>query len=215
MTEATRASEPFAPKPAYDAAKRVCDLFVAVILLLILAPFLLIIAVAVRLSSPGPILFRQKRVGQNGNLFILYKFRSMRTEAQGAGVTAGDDNRITGIGRTLRNWKLDELPQFFNVLKGDMSLVGPRPEAPNFVELYTDEQRSVLKVKPGITGLCQLAYRHEEELLAGVADPEKKYIEELMPAKLAIDLDYVRRRSLALDATILLRTVGVLFSRGS
>src|SRR5262249_39073602 len=159
--------------------------------LALLAPLMAAIAALVRLSSPGPILFRQKRVGVNERLFLLYKFRTMRVGHVGSSVTAGDDPRVTPIGRWLRQTKWDELPQLFNVLKGEMSLVGPRPEVPEYVRHYTPEQRQVLAVRPGITGVSQLEFRCEEALLAGRDDVEAYYLSVVLPAKLRLDLRYV------------------------
>jgi lipopolysaccharide/colanic/teichoic acid biosynthesis glycosyltransferase len=183
--------------------------------LLLLAPLLLLIALAVALGSPGGAFFRQERVGRDGRPFKLLKFRSMRpgSEAQGQLTVGGRDPRITGIGYLLRKTKLDELPQLWNVLVGDMSLVGPRPEVPRYVALYTAEQRAVLSVRPGITGLASLAYIDENEVLSRSADPERAYIEEVMPAKLALDLRYVRERSLWLDLRIMARTALRLLRR--
>lgn len=188
--------------------KRLIDLALASAMLLALSPLMLICALIVKLSSPGPIVYRARRVGLGGKPFTMYKFRSMVKDAHklGSGVTAGDDPRVTKAGRMLRRFRLDELPQLINVIKGDMSLVGPRPEDPRYVELYTPRQRRVLTVRPGITGMTQLIYRDEEERLRGKADPEEFYVKELMPEKLEIDLDYVRNRSLALDLKILLKT---------
>jgi lipopolysaccharide/colanic/teichoic acid biosynthesis glycosyltransferase len=190
-----------------DAAKRAFDILMAGLLLLCLLPLLLILAALVRLSSPGPVLFRQQRVGKDGRLFWLYKFRSMRVADAGPSVTASGDDRITPVGRFLRKWKLDELPQLVNVFKGDMSLVGPRPEVPEYVARYTEEQREVLSVRPGITGVSQLAYRDEEALLAGREDIDAFYTNMVMPAKLALDLRYVREWTLRADLMILLKTV--------
>jgi lipopolysaccharide/colanic/teichoic acid biosynthesis glycosyltransferase len=179
--------------------------------LIILSPLLVAIAVAIKLDDGGPIFYRARRVGYRGQIFRLYKFRTMRVDAdrQGPGITASGDTRITRIGRWLRRTKLDELPQLLNVLLGDMSLVGPRPEDQRYVLLYTPEQRQVLNVRPGITSAASLAYRHEEQLLTG-PDWEKTYREEVMPAKLSIDLDYLARRTLLSDMVLILRTVGAM-----
>ncbi|HRQ85701.1 MAG TPA: sugar transferase, partial [Flavobacteriales bacterium] len=156
---------------------------------------------------------RQVRVGRGGREFKLLKFRSMRpgSEAKGQLTIGGRDPRITGVGYFLRKTKLDELPQLWNVLIGDMSVVGPRPEVPKYVALYTAEQRAVLGVRPGITGMASIDYIDENELLARAADPEKAYVEEVMPAKLALDLRYVRERSFLLDLRIILATVTKVF----
>ncbi len=197
------------------AAKRALDLLGAAVLLLALAPLLLLLSLLVRLSSAGPIFFVQGRVGRNGRTFRLLKFRTMRVAGDGPLVTAGGDDRITPIGRRLRHWKLDELPQLFNVLRGEMSLVGPRPEVPAYVRHYTPEQRQVLTVRPGVTGATQLAFRHEEALLAGRADPEAFYLSQVMPAKLCLDLDYVHGRTFAGDCALLVRTLAALAHRSA
>ncbi|MBK9175718.1 MAG: sugar transferase [Flavobacteriales bacterium] len=184
--------------------KRFLDIVVAFIALLLLSPLLLLIAVLVALTSPGGAFFRQMRVGRGGRAFRLLKFRTMKpgSEAQGQ-ITLGRDPRVTAIGRALRKTKLDELPQLWNVLVGEMSLVGPRPEVPRYVALYTDEQRAVLTVRPGLTSLASIAYINENEVLGRAADPLRAYVEEVMPAKLALDLRYVREQSLWLDLRIL------------
>lgn len=192
--------------------KRIFDVMAALGGLLLLAPLLVLIAVWVKLDSAGPVFFRQERVGQHGVLFRIFKFRTMTvgTEKQGQ-ITIGRDARITGVGHRLRHYKLDELPQLLNVLIGDMSLVGPRPEVPKYVALYTNAQRElVLSVKPGITDLASIAYRDENRLLGESADPERTYIEEVMPVKLRFYEEYVRQRSLALDVRIIFMTIGKL-----
>lgn len=188
--------------------KRLIDIIVSLIALLVLAPLLLIIALLVALSSPGGALFRQERVGLGGRVFRMLKFRTMRpgSEAHGQITVGGRDPRVTGVGQLLRKTKLDELPQFWNVLVGDMSLVGPRPEVPRYVALYTAEQRAVLSVRPGLTSLASIAYINESEVLGLAADPMRAYVEEVMPAKLALDLKYVRERSGWLDLRILWAT---------
>ncbi|MBS1937768.1 MAG: sugar transferase [Bacteroidetes bacterium] len=193
--------------------KRVFDICFSAVLLVLLSPLLLVFALAVALTSPGGAFFRQVRVGRGGRTFMLLKFRSMRpgSEAQGQLTIGGRDPRITGVGYCLRKTKLDELPQLWNVLRGDMSVVGPRPEVPKYVALYTAEQRAVLGVRPGITGMASLHYIDENELLARAADPESAYIHEVMPAKLALDLRYVREQSFLLDLRIILATVGKVF----
>ncbi len=193
--------------------KRVFDICFSAVLLVLLSPLLLVFALAVALTSPGGAFFRQVRVGRGGRTFMLLKFRSMRpgSEAKGQLTIGGRDPRITGVGYFLRKTKLDELPQLWNVLRGDMSVVGPRPEVPKYVALYTAEQRAVLGVRPGITGMASLHYIDENELLARAADPESAYIHEVMPAKLALDLRYVREQSFLLDLRIILATVGKVF----
>lgn len=192
-------------------AKRGLDLLLGGLLLAASLPVQGVVAILVRLSSPGPILHRATRVGMGGSAFTLYKFRSMRLGAAqaGPGITAADDPRTNSIGRFLRRTRLDELPQLFNVIRGEMSLVGPRPEDPRFVALYDEEQRAILLVRPGITGPTQLRFRHEERMLTG-PDPEASYVRDVLPQKLAIDLEYVRHHTLPGDLRILLRTVTVL-----
>ncbi|HOG46379.1 MAG TPA: sugar transferase [Anaerolineae bacterium] len=190
------------------AVKRAIDAVAALLGLVLLSPLLALIAIAVRLDSPGPALYRARRIGKDGRPFAMYKFRTMVAGAdrQGPAVTAGGDRRVTRIGRWLRRSKLDELPQLLNVLRGDMSLVGPRPEDLKYVALYTPAQREVLCVRPGITGLATVKYRHEEQLLAAAGDLEATY-RQVMQEKLAFDLEYVRRRSLWLDLRIILATL--------
>jgi len=181
---------------------------------LLLAPLLLLATVAVKLSSPGPILFRQERVGRGGRRFLLLKFRSMRigAESQGALVTGSGDARVTPVGRWLRRTKLDELPQLWNVVRGDMSLVGPRPEVPRYVAHYTAGQRRVLEVRPGITDPATLAFRNEEQLLGSVPVDQREsfYINEILPRKLEINLEYLAKDGVAQDLAVLLRTVAAL-----
>jgi len=196
-----------------DAARRAVDIGGTAALLVLLSPVLIVLALLVKLSSPGPVLFRQERVGRFGRRFRLLKFRSMRQAGGGPEVTAGGDARITPLGRFMRKWKLDELPQFMNVLRGDMALVGPRPEVPRYVTSYTEEQMGVLVVKPGVTGLTQLEYRNEESLLAGRDDVEQYYIREVMPAKLALDLRYIQTRTLLGDLWLLIRTAAAILRR--
>lgn len=172
------------------------------------APILPVLALAVRLGSPGPVLYRATRVGRDGVPFQLYKFRTMVVDAanQGPGITGRDDPRVTRVGRIMRRAKLDELPQLYNVLRGDMAVVGPRPEDPLYVAIYTDEQREMLAVRPGLTSLAVLAYANESETLGGGEPTEDLYVREVMPAKLALDLEYVRTRTLWLDLRIVFRT---------
>ncbi|MCC6576205.1 MAG: sugar transferase [Flavobacteriales bacterium] len=193
--------------------KRAFDIVFALVALVLLAPLLLVFALTVAFTSPGGAFFRQVRVGRDGREFRLLKFRSMRpgSEARGQLTIGGSDPRVTPVGRVLRKTKLDELPQLWNVLVGDMSVVGPRPEVPRYVALYSPEQRQVLRVRPGITGMASLDYVDENELLARSADPERTYVEEVMPAKLALDLRYVRERSMALDLRIIAATLRLIF----
>jgi lipopolysaccharide/colanic/teichoic acid biosynthesis glycosyltransferase len=189
--------------------KRLLDVCFSLIGMLILLPVFLIVAIWIKLDSPGSIFFRQVRVGQFEREFHIYKFRTMVTNAEQMGdpLTIAQDQRITHCGRFLRKSKLDELPQLFNVIKGDMSLVGPRPEVPKYVAFYNPEQRRVLGVRPGITDLASIEFRYESELLATFADPEHAYIHEIMPKKLAISLQYVDCHNPMMDVQIILQTL--------
>ncbi|MGC4078250.1 MAG: sugar transferase [Rubrivivax sp.] len=194
--------------------KRLFDLVGAAVALLLLSPLLLAAALAVKLDSPGPVFFRQQRVGRGGVPFRIHKFRTMREGAPGLQITVGDDPRITRVGRWLRRTRIDELPQFIDVLQGTMSLVGPRPEVPRYVEFYPPELRErVLSVRPGITDPVSLAYADESELLARAADPEREYVEVLLPRKLQAAAAYAERATLWTDLGVLLRSVGVLLGR--
>ncbi len=186
--------------------KRILDVCGAAAGLLATVPVLAVCAAAVRLSSPGPILFRQPRIGRGGCAFVLLKFRTMLADVGGSHISSADDPRITNAGKWLRRWKLDELPQLINVLRGDMSLVGPRPEVPEYVAKYTDQEKRVLEFRPGLTSPASLLYINEEETLAGQNDREDYYIRVLMPHKLEIDLGYCRDANLTIDTTILLAT---------
>jgi lipopolysaccharide/colanic/teichoic acid biosynthesis glycosyltransferase len=185
--------------------KRVFDVAVSAAGLVLTSPVILAAAVAVKLESPGSAFYGGTRVGKDGRTFRILKLRTMRPLSGGPAVTAGDDPRITSVGRLLRRTKIDELPQLLNVLKGDMSLVGPRPEDPKYVALYTLEQRSVLTVRPGITGPTVLKFIDEEQILRG-GDPESIYVADVMPQKLAADLQYVNTASFAGDLSILGKT---------
>jgi len=200
----------------YELIKRIFDCGVAALGLILLLPLMAVIALLIKLDSPGSVFFAHERVGRHGRKFKVLKFRTMVQDAPklGGAITARHDPRITRIGRLLRTTKLDELPQLWNVLKGEMSLVGPRPEVERYVQLWEPALREqVLSVRPGITGLTQIRYRHEERLLAQQPDPEKYYREVLLPLKLASDAEYVRRRSLLFDFYLLLRTFLALFQR--
>ena len=188
--------------------KRTFDFIAALLGLIVLSPLMLIMAVLVRLTSPGPAFYLQKRIGKSGEPFKIFKFRTMYIDAdkRGGTITVGRDPRITPIGHILRKLKFDEFAQLINVVKGDMSLVGPRPETPNYVELYSAEQRRVLSVKPGITDPASIKFRNENDLLAGAKDPNETYIKEIMPAKLKINLEYLDRQSLLGDIGIIFQT---------
>lgn len=191
--------------------KRSFDLLASAAGLVILFPLWVGIALAVRLNSNGPVFYRARRVGQHGREFILYKFRSMVVDADrhGPGITSAQDSRITSVGKILRRTKLDELPQLINVVRGEMSLVGPRPEDPRYVARYTPQQRAILQYRPGITSMASLKFRNEERMLSG-PDWERVYLEEVMPAKLALDLEYSQGANLFTDIVLIFRT---LFSR--
>jgi len=188
---------------------RVFDFVVSLLGILILFPIFLVLSIAIVLSSGSPVFFKQERIGLNSKPFLLLKFRTMaKISGHGGLLTVGDrDSRITKIGYYLRKYKLDELPQLLNVLKGDMSLVGPRPEVPKYVSLYNSDQKKVLSVRPGITDLASIEYMNESELLSKSSDPEKTYIEEIMPHKLEINLRYLTNRSLITDIGVILKTV--------
>ena len=189
--------------------KRLFDFLSCAVGLILLAPILLIIAVLVKSSSRGPVLFRQQRVGKDGKLFWILKFRSMVDGANhtGKGITPKGDPRVTLLGIFLRKWKLDELPQLWNVLIGEMSLVGPRPELPSYVVGYTSEQKLVFKVRPGITDPASVRYRDEGGVLERSSDPELLYREEILPAKLLLNLQYLKEISFRRDLSLLLSTV--------
>jgi lipopolysaccharide/colanic/teichoic acid biosynthesis glycosyltransferase len=193
--------------------KRVMDLLFAVGGLLLFSPLMLAIAVAIKLDSPGPVFFRQERVGRYGRPFRIHKFRTMveRAEQQGRQITVGQDPRITRVGRWIRDRRFDELPQLIDVLKGDMSIVGPRPEVPRYVAMYAPQVREkVLSVRPGVTDPGALAYRHEAELLARAEDPEREYVEVIMPRKLEQAMAYAERASVWTDLVLIGRTLRVL-----
>lgn len=196
-------------KPMSDAIKRFFDMFVSLIAIIVLSPFFILIALLIKIGSTGPVLFKQTRIGRNELPFEIYKFRTMVVDAEklGTQITIGKDPRITKIGHFLRKTKLDELPQLFNVLKGEMSFVGPRPEVPKYTKLYSEQQRLVFTVRPGITDYASIKYRDENELLGNVKNPEKVYIEEIMPDKLHLNIEYIQRRSLLEDIKIIFLTV--------
>ena len=195
-----------------EHGKRVFDFVCAGLGLLLLSPVLLVVALAVKCSSRGPVFFTHQRVGKNGKTFLLWKFRSMVAGADQIGpeITCSGDDRVTPIGRYLRKWKLDELPQLWNVVRGDMSLVGPRPETLSHVQDYTPEQREVLSVRPGITDLAAIAYRHEEELLATAKDAGEYYRQVVLPHKLSLNREYIANLSLGFDLKLIFRTFKVI-----
>ncbi|MEN2749579.1 sugar transferase [Sphingomonas sp. T9W2] len=196
--------------------KRLVDVLVSAILLIVTAPLMLVAAIAVRRSSPGPVIFRQQRVGRGGKSFNILKFRTMDpATATDREITVGNDRRITPIGAVLRKWKIDELPQLINVLRGDMSLVGPRPDVPSYVARYPKDLRAkVLSVRPGITDLASIKYRNENELLAAQSDPDRYYLEIIMLDKLRMGASYAERPSFGRDLRIIVATVrSVLMDR--
>lgn len=190
--------------------KRIFDIIVAALFLVLLFPVFLIISLWVGIDSRGGIFYSQQRVGRNNKDFIMFKFRSMRPGADAAGLltVGGRDPRVSKAGYYLRKSKLDELPQLINILKGDMSFVGPRPEVRKYVSLYNSEQMHVLSVRPGLTDFASLKYMDENDILEKSSDPEQTYIQEIMPKKLDLNLQYIKKQSLLLDLGIILKTIG-------
>ena len=190
-------------------AKRAMDIVLSACALAILWPLLLLIALAIWIDDPGPVFYRQVRVGRNGKTFRIFKFRSMVMDAdkKGLAITVGRDSRITRVGAVLRKTKLDELAQLLNVFLGQMSFVGPRPEVPKYVELYTPYQRQVLLVRPGITDYASIAYRNENDLLAGAPNPEAMYIEQIMPDKIELNMKYLREISPLADIRLIVKSI--------
>lgn len=195
--------------------KRAFDVTASSMGLLALSPVLLGLAALIKLSDQGPVFYRGVRVGLDGRPFRIFKFRTMVVNADkiGGPSTAGDDPRITRIGAFLRAYKLDELPQLLNVLAGDMSIVGPRPEVQRYVDMYTEEERQILTVRPGITDFASLWNTDEGAVLAGAADPERAYLELIRPEKIRLQLEYVRRQSLLTDLRIVMRTLAAVVFR--
>lgn len=189
--------------------KRLFDIGASSIGLILLSPILILIAICIKLDSKGPVFFKQIRVGKNKELFKIYKFRTMVTDAEKLGkqITVGNDTRITKVGTFIRKCKLDELPQLINVLKGDMSLVGPRPEVPKYVELYDDYQEQILLVQPGITDYASIEFRNESEILGESENPESKYINDIMPYKIELNIKYIKNISLYEDLKLITRTI--------
>ncbi len=200
----------------YPIAKRTFDTSLAAAALIATAPLLGVIAIAIKGGSPGPLLYRGRRIGLDGKTFNMLKFRTMVVNADqiGGSSTPEDDPRITAIGKALRRCKLDELPQLWNVLVGDMSFVGPRPQVQWAVDLYTTEERSILRVRPGITDEASLKFSNEAEILKGSKDPDKDYIEKIHPEKMRLSLEYVRSRSFSGDLSIIARTAGAIIKPG-
>lgn len=209
----TRALRPW----NYSWGKRLFDLALAAVLLVLLSPLLLALAILVALESGGPVFFRQQRAGKNGRLFNLIKFRTMVHDVKDNGprITRSGDARVTRLGKVLRKWKLDELPQLFNVIRGDMSVVGPRPDLPEFLAELTPPQNQILRLRPGITGMASICYRHEEELLSQVKPEELRrfYCTQVLPAKARIDLDYARQAGFLRDLGVLFGTLRATVTR--
>lgn len=189
--------------------KRCLDIFLAALGLLVLSPVFVLAAILVKWTSPGPVFFRQERVGKDFEPFEIMKFRTMSVDAplRGGQLTAGRDPRITRVGGFLRATKIDELPQLINVLRGEMSFVGPRPEVPRYVDHFREDYEELLSVRPGITDLASLKYRHESELLGQANDPEDLYLQSILPDKIALGKQYLRHRSLSLDLKLICKTV--------
>ena len=188
--------------------KRIFDIISSLFGLILLSPFMIIIAILIKLDSKGPIFFKQVRVTKNGREFKIFKYRTMKIGSDKySQITVGKDSRITKVGDFLRKYKLDEIPQLINVLIGDMSLVGPRPEVPKYVALYTEEQREILKVRAGITDYASIEFSNENDILANEADPEKAYIEKIMPRKIELNKKYLSEISVITDIKIILLTI--------
>jgi len=190
--------------------KRIFDCVCASLGLIVVSPLLLLFAIAVKLSSQGPVFFRQERIGKDFRAFEIIKFRTMHEGMDGPPITARGDRRVTAFGRFLRRTKMDELPQLWNVVKGEMSLVGPRPEVRKYVERFREDYEEILEVRPGITDEASITFRREDALLASAADPEEKYVIDILPKKIAMAKDYVRYRSFAGDFALILRTIAHL-----
>ncbi len=195
--------------------KRIFDIVMSGLGLICLSPLFLVLAVWIKCDSAGPVFYRQIRVGRGNKDFRLFKFRSMRPDSDKLGLitVGGHDPRVTRSGYYIRKYKLDEFPQLINVFVGDMSLVGPRPEVRKYVDLYTPEQLRVLNVRPGITSLASIRYRNENEILAKADDPDKAYVEQIMPDKIAIDLEYVENASLTNDIKLIFKTFGEIIRK--
>ena len=214
MDNQNGARQPFAPitPPSRGAmaCKRAFDIVCSLLGLVVLSPLLLVVSLLVAVTSPGGVFFRQERIGKGGKPFRIFKFRSMRKDNAGLKITTGNDSRITPVGRFLRKSKIDELPQLINVLVGDMSFVGPRPEVADYVSLYTLYQRQVLLVRPGITGLASIRFRNENDLLTASTDPNRTYIEQIMPRKIDLDLEYIPHASVLYDIKLIFQTFAVV-----
>jgi lipopolysaccharide/colanic/teichoic acid biosynthesis glycosyltransferase len=195
--------------------KRMFDITIALAGLLLVSPFMVVVGLLVKADSEGPIFFRQERIGKGFRPFHIYKFRTMAQDAshRGGEITFGDDPRITRVGRFLRKSKIDELPQLINVLKGEMSLVGPRPEVRRYVQLFREDYNQILRVRPGITDLASLRYRNEATLLGQSPDPEQEYLKRILPDKINLAKEYVERSSFFFDLSVILKTLPRMFCR--
>jgi lipopolysaccharide/colanic/teichoic acid biosynthesis glycosyltransferase len=201
--------------PQIPIWKRTLDIPASLVGLLLLSPLFALIALAIKLDSKGPVFFCQERVGQGLRRFVIYKFRTMVKDApqRGGQITASEDPRLTPVGQILRKSKIDELPQLINVLRGEMSLVGPRPEVPRYVDLFRRDYQEILRLPPGITDLASLKYRDESAILQLAADPEREYITRLLPDKIALAKEYVRRSSFCFDVVLICKTFVKVFIR--
>ncbi len=195
--------------------KRPFDLIFSFVGISLFLPMGALIALIIKIEDGGPIFYIQERVGQGGRHFKMIKFRTMIRDADkiGSAITIGNDSRITRVGRWLRRFKMDEFPQLFNVLKGEMSFVGPRPEVPRYVGKYDDMERKVLNLIPGITDPASIIYRNENEILGKFGDPEKYYVEKIMPDKIRINLEYAKKANVLSDIFVILQTIGILFKK--
>jgi len=204
-------------RPSPNIVIRFLDICFAIAGLLVFLPFGILIAIWIKLDSRGPVFYKQVRVGKNGKDFRLIKFRSMSSGSDKKGLltVGGNDSRITSAGSILRKYKVDEIPQLMNVLTGDMSMVGPRPEVRKYVQLYTEEQKQILKVKPGITDLASITYKNENEMLAGSLDPEQTYIQYILPHKIQLNMNYINNPSLQNYFRITLKTISRVFFKRS
>lgn len=198
------------PSAGTMACKRAFDIVCSFLGLAVLSPLLLVVSALVAATSPGGVFFRQVRIGKDGKPFRIFKFRSMRKDNAGLKITTGNDSRVTPVGKFLRKSKIDELPQLINVLLGDMSFVGPRPEVADYVDLYTPYQRQVLQVRPGVTGLASIKFRNENDLLTASDDPNRTYIEEIMPRKIQLDLEYIPHASVPYDIKLIFQTLAAV-----
>jgi lipopolysaccharide/colanic/teichoic acid biosynthesis glycosyltransferase len=192
--------------------KRIFDIVSSFFFLVLIFPLFILVSILIKIDSKGPIFFKQIRVGKNNKDFLLLKFRTMRVDQKNSSlITVGNDSRITNVGNFLRKYKLDELPQLINILKGEMSVVGPRPEVRKYVDLYSNSQLAILNVKPGLTDPSSIKFSNESELLGTAENPEKYYIETLMPLKIVISLNYIRTQSFVGDLRIIFQTFSKIF----